>query len=496
MESTKKKASAKKNTKKSLIQSSTKQKLLVAGIITFIVLVCGGFFIHQAGIPARVLTGATVAGENVKVNELNYHFYEAYNMYYQYGILTSKDDLNKVYDEATGQTYRSYLYNVAAQSQQNIVLLNQEAEKAGFKAEYADKQVDAYINSLREYASKNRTTADQILKSQYGIGISVRDVKAFMTRELTAQEYAEYLKQTKYSLTEDQMKAMYDAAPADYDKVTFNTYLIPADYAANAADDVKAAAMTAAREKAQGILDATTDAQSFRDASEKAAGTEGASQFVDSTDPAIPADPTFCENYAKSDITSYMGSSLAEYLFDSTRKAGDMTVIETAKGAYAVYFQSRQLDTAASVSYRSLLLTDTDIAAVKAKAEEYKSKVTDEASFISLVKKYSDDSSTAMAGGLTSNKTAESMVTDAPTDVEKALTDWLFSADRKSGDMTIIENVDSVTLYYFQKSLPAWEASLFTNDANTEYQNWYTALAAEEGNGYTVNFGAIEFATY
>lgn len=496
MESTKKKASVKKNAKKNLISASTKRKLLIAGIIAFVVLVCGGYLFHQTGVPARVLTGAAVAGESVKVNEINYHFYESYNMYYQYGILTSKDDLDKVFDEATGQTYRDYLYNVAAQSQQNIVLLNQEAKAAGFKAEYASRQVDAYIESLRDYASTNNTTADRILKSQYGVGITVRDVENFMTRELTAQEYSEYLKQTKYTLTEAQMQELYAAAPADYDKVTFNAYLVAADISATATDDEKAAALTAAKEKAQGILDAATDAQTFRDASETAAGPDGASAFVDSTDPTLPADPTINENYSKSDISSYMNSDLADYLFDAARKAGDMTVIETDTGAYAVYFQSRQLDTDASVSYRMLFMSGTDIAATKAKVEELKAAVTDEASFISLVKKNSDDTNTALAGGLTSNKTAAAMVTDAATDSEKALTDWLFSADRKAGDMTIIDGVDGVTLYYFQQSLPAWEATLAVNNASTEYQSWYTALAAEEGNGYTVNYSNLKFATY
>ena len=490
MDNKKKKLSSKKNTRKTLVQSSTKYKLLAAGIITCTVLICGGYFVHQTGIPAQVLTGATVAGESVKVNELNYHYIEVYNMYKQYGIITSKADLEKVYDEATGQTYGDYLYEVAAKNQQNIVLLNKEAEKAGYKSVSAQRQVDDYVDTLRTYAKTNRSTADKILQSQYGRGLTVRDLKTFMKRELVAQEYAAYLKQTKYNLTEDQMKTMYDAAPADYDTITFNSFYIAAAYDSTATDAQKAEAVTAAAASAQTILDATTDPQSFRDASEAAAGTSGASNFADG------ADPTIYANTSKADITNYYSAEMADYLYADGRVAGDMTVITTDAGAYAVYFQTRQLNTEASVSYRSMLLTDTDVAAVKAKAEGYQSSVTDEASFIDLVKKYSDDSSTAISGGLKSSVTASSIATDAPTESEAALSAWLFAADRKAGDMTIIEDVDGVTLYYFQKSLPSWEATLFDSNVSTEYTNWYTALAAAEGNGYTLNMGAVEFATY
>lgn len=490
MDIKKKKVSSKKNTKKNLVKTSTKQKILATVIIVFTVLVCGGYLIHQTGVPAKVLTGATVAGESVKVNEMNYHYIELYNMYYQYGILTSKKDLQKVFDESTGETYSDYLYKAAAQNMQNIILLNQEAKKAGFKAVSAQRQVDDYVTSLRTYAATNKTTADKILQSQYGRGLSVRNLKEFMLRELTAQEYTNYLKQTQYKLTAEEMQAKYDAAPADYDNVTFNAYLVSAAIDSTATDTQKADAIALAKEQAQAILDKTTDPQSFRDASETAAGTDGASSFKDAADPTIHA------NMSKADITSSYSSDVADYLFSDGRTDGDKTVITTDTGAYAVYFQSRQLDTDPSVSYRALVVTNTDTAAATAKAQGYMDSVTDETSFTDLVKKNSDDSSTAIIGGLKTSVTAASLVTASPTEAETALSTWLFSADRKVGDMTIITDVDGATLYYYQKSLPAWESSLYDSNISTEYAAWYKTLAAEDGNGFTVNTEALKFATY
>jgi hypothetical protein len=490
MDNAKKKVSSKKNTKTSRIKASTRYKIVVASIITFVVIVVGGFLCYETGLPAHVLTGATVAGESIKVNEINYHFFEAYSMYYQYGVITSKSQLDNVYDTSTGATYRDYLYEVAVQNEQNIVLLNNEAKKDGFVSQVAARRVAAYVKSLRSYASTNKTTADAVIKNQYGIGITLRDLESFMTRELTAEEYGEYLKQSKYSLTEDQMKAMYEAAPENYDTVTFNAYFVAASIDANATADQKTAAVSAAKASAQTIIGASTDAQSFRDASATAAGTAGASKFADN------ADPTINTKSPKATIESSFNTDVSAYLYSADRKAGDVTVITTDSGAYAIYFQSRQLDTGTSVSYRSLLVTDTDTVTARAKVDEYQKQVTDEASFTDLVKKYSDDADTSIAGGLVSNATSATLVKDSPTDAEKALSDWLLSADRKPGDMTIIENIDGVTLYYFTKSLPAWEGTLSTSNASTEYQKWYTSLTSASGNGYTINKGNLKFATY
>ena len=63
MQSTNKKVSSKKDTKRNLVKASTKYRILVAAIITFVALVCGGYIIHQTGVPARILTGAAIAGE-------------------------------------------------------------------------------------------------------------------------------------------------------------------------------------------------------------------------------------------------------------------------------------------------------------------------------------------------------------------------------------------------------------------------------------------------
>ena len=489
MSNNKKAVSQKKIKKNFLFPAHIWHRIIVGAGIAFIVILAGAFVVSMTDIPARVMTGATVAGHDVKVNELDYWFYTEYNQFYSYGVITSKSDLNKVYDETTGKTYKDLLYEMAAQNLQSTYILCDQAKAAGFKAQTVKSRVDSDIAQVRAYADQKNTTADKILEMQYGNGVTVRVMEEILTRKYTAAEYSEYLKQTAYPMTEAEMKAVYEAAPQDYDTVTYNTFFFASDAASTATDAEKQLALSAAKAKAQGVIDTATDAVSFREACEKAAGDASASSFADG------ADPTLAANASKADITSNVNSDLAEYLFNTDRKAGDMTVIDTSSGSFAVFFQSRQLDTTATVSYRVLTLSSKDLAAAKATLEGYQKQVTDENSFVNLVKKYSDDT-IAYTGGLTKGVNADTYKADSATDVEKTLSDWLLSADRKAGDMIIIENIDSVALYYYKESLPAWEASLAESNATSKYNEWYSALTAKAGNGYTLNLGNVEFATY
>lgn len=490
MNSTKKTVPTKVKTTKKHIKDTTKHKIIVGSIIVFLVLVVGAYIVYNTGLPAQVLSGASVAGENVSVCEVNYQFNKLYSMYYQYGLISSKDDLQKVYDTTTGQTYGEYLYDAAARRLQSIYLVNQEAAAAGYKAKSVDTTIDAYIKSIREYADTNKTTADNVLRSQYGRGTTVRSVEAAMRHELTAQEYTEYLKQTEYALTTDEMQAMYDAAPQDYDNVTFNVYYFASAADSTATADEQKTALADATALAQGVVDASTDPASFRTACLAAVSTAEADSFADD------ADPTLKEKSTKATVTSSQSEEVAAYLFEDGRTAGDKTVITTDAGAYAVYFQSRQADETPNASYRILTLNATDLEAAKTKLEGYKAQVTDEASFSALARTYSDNTDSNYKGGLVSEVTEESLTSSTSSDENTALKAWLFSGDRKAGDMVIIEGTDSVSLYYYQTTVFAWQAGLQASNATSEYNTWYTALAAEDGNGYSLNQGNIDFATY
>ena len=488
MDMNKSSSAPRKITKKSLIGESLRTKLIAGVLIAFFAVVTIGYFTFSLGIPAMVLSGATIAGQDVKVNEMNYRFYEVFNMYRQYGAISSVEDLDVVVDEETGSTYRDTIMEMAAANLQRTKILYAEAQKSGYVSEDAQLRVDQYIENLTAYAQQSNTSPDKILASQYGIGMTVRVIKNILLEEYTAEEYAEHLKQTTFALTSEEMQAQYEANPTDYETATYNSYLFASKVPATETDEALiAAGKEEAKKNAEAVIAAAKDPATFLAACKEIDVANEAS-FAEGADPTIYTD--IDASYAK-----VIGEDLATFLFASDRAANDTAVVETPAGYYAVLFQSRGLDETPTTSYRVLTVENTDLAAAKTEVEGYKTQVTDEASFVSLVKKNSDDA-VAYAGGYYAGITQDTVAADSATEHELQLYAWLFSPERKAGDMVVIENIDSVSLYYFVTAQPKWQADMNTENANKEYEAWYQTLAKDPANGYTVNMNNIKFATY
>ena len=150
--------------------------------------------------------------------------------------------------------------------------------------------------------------------------------------------------------------------------------------------------------------------------------------------------------------------------------------VETSTGAYVVLFVSRSLDEEKAVTYRTLTLqneakngkerTDDQIAAdakaLAEKAAQLAPQGLDPLSFYKLVKDNTKDQDEMLSGGYNTGDTKSEMLepengkeVDAAT---KALAEWLFDGSRKQGDIYISTSDDNktVTVYYFQKTNPAW----------------------------------------
>lgn len=544
----------KKKKKATVAHTDRKVRLIVMASITAAVFITFSYIAYFTGLPAKVLTGVNVCGERVTVCELNYQYQNVYNNYLttlsNYGYSTDSFDVDAVMDETTGQTYKEYFYMSAAEKLQSIIVLNKAAEKSGYKYEAVEKQVDSFIDNIRTYASLYSMTADKWLENTYGPGSTVRSISNYLRRELQAQEYQAYLMQTQFVVSDDEVQTLYDAAPDDYDTVTFHAYFISAGLSGTETDTEEADLIAASAESAQAIIDAATDETAFVSACEVAAGDDGADSFADGED------PTIISEYSKT-VISYYYPELSDWLFTADRQAGDKTVIETTSGTYAVYFVSRQLDQTQAAAYRSISIsyygdTDEEIAASCKEAQDtaakYMDSITDEASFVSLVKKNSEDTSTLTEGGLVSDVLEQDLIDDAqeaadtaaeeaaaaatvtptptPTPTTEAgaldgvieqatsgtdsdttdstiitstpLSEWLFSEDRVAGDMTILtdETASTVTLYYFVSAEPQWMADAKSSMASDEYQTWITDKVSAAGDEILLHPRLIDFATY
>lgn len=517
-----KKAPAKKTKKviKPIVAASALKRLLTIVIVLVLLIAVGGFFAFRAGVPAMVLTGAEfeVTSENgdsrvierVKVNELNFQFANMLNQLAQYGQIDPEADLDsKINIGDTEKTIREYAYELTCQTMIRSIQIGKEAKKdKTFKAEGVERSVNLSVEQLREnvdfYSSMHGQviTPDEYLSNIYGPGTTVSAYAKFLERQMIVDEYLQYLEQFVFAPSAEEMSSVTEETAPDAALVTFRFYSFFADYADDATEEEKTAALNEAKNKANVLITRVTDEQSFRDVSEDMAIEADKPNFADGQDPTLAKDMSY------DSISQYVNPEMAEYLYSEDRAEGDKTVIETERGAMAVYFVSRSMDTHPSISYREIRLnyamdydaegkaTPNNKEEINAKAEKIIGMITDDQSVFSLAKRYSDDYAGTVNGGLVTDYDPDSAFTEETvSEYDRSLLSWLTMPERKAGDTVILESADSARIIYFVDSIPAWKANLRRKTINEKYSEWLKGLEAEGEVTYTIKYGNIELAS-
>lgn len=509
-----------KTTKKSKTGKS-KAKLALGITVVIMALFAVGYFVYFSGIVPQLLTGMTITetkadGTTAKVADLsvletNYYYMSIYSMYAQYGMINS-DNLDKVVNESTGQTYRELLLSQGADEAMNLILMEREAESKGFRQlSQASRCAKMEVESLRGMAKLyGYNTVDRYIAAQYGTGMTSRIYRKCIERGLFTEEYQAYLSQFDNTIapSDEAVKEQYKADPSKFEKVTFNYYLIVAQNDKDGKLDI-----AAAKKDAQWISDKATDAKTFR--STVMTYLKGKNDTESLAKYENDADPTLIEDLTKTNVESYYDKNLAEYLFASDRKAGDKTVIETNTGAYVVMFGERKLDEEQAVTYRTLTLqndakngkvrTNEEIAAdAKAladKAAQLCPQGLDPLSFYKVAKENTADQDEMLSGGYTAGETKADMLEGdngkEATAEQKALAEWLFDASRKQGDIRIVTSEDNrtVTVYYFEKTTASWIVDA-KNDQTTENINKLKESLKSTKPQYVINSDLIKNFIY
>ncbi len=503
-------------------KSSSKSAKIALGVSVGVIVVCVlGWFIYISGIIPQLLPGMTIyetAADGVtqqqvasiSVLETNYHFNEVFQQYSQYGYVT-RDNLDEVYNPATGETYRDMILQQAGMQVLNSILINRAAEQDGFlKYSTADAVALEQSESVEMMAALyGYSSVDQYLFQVYGTGMSMRIYREILAKEVLTNEYQEYIGQFKFMPTAEEIQAAFDENPQAYQLADFNYFFIPADV--DEAGNVTG--MEDAETTAKKIAVLGTTPENFRQAvmdylTEK--GDEGAlASFEDD------ADPTRCEGYT-AQYTDYFVEGFTEFIFGADTAEGDTAVIPTETGYYVIRFDKVYLNEETTVTYRLMTLsfeTDLDVAtadpaALQAEAEAQVAKIlsgpVDSLTFYSICKANSSVTSEMVNGGYTpgakiasfTDTSAETGYTPLATDIVEA-GQWLFDPARVQGDYIVILSQDKtrVLVYYFECSEPDWQYQVKNSIIVTRINEWAQGLQANNPS-YEVNKGWLEQFTY
>lgn len=516
--------SAKKNAPK-LEKANTARKLAgkIISIVLAVVIGLGviGLVLNYYGVPQRVLTiGGVGSDQKVTVAEYQYYYMRTYNnlvsqvqQYSQYGydygydISLAPDKQTKTTQDADGNeiTWAEMLHDETIKLAQTYKAYYNEALKKDIKFTKADEvTVQQTIDSYKESAeSAGSGSTDGSTGRQYSLNAYLRKVfgngvnKSFLKKEIKIQLMA----QKYYQVRSDELAAGYEQTEIDkaykeakdtYDLVTARVYAFSNEtLSANdgESDDALKARQTKSDAKtkadAQAFFKAVTDEASFI--------TKAEALNKDTEDYDVA---TTRVNAVKSTFEQNFSSDVASWLFDSARKVGEKKLITDEEGGrYFIVLITKGAHQEETVNVRHILFSTVDnssgealsaeeVAKAKKNAEDALKKFNDgdktEDSFAALATELTEDTGSSSTGGLYENVIPGQMV--------KEFNDWIFDANRKEGDVEIVETQYGYHVIYFvSKGGAYYDATIRNSKAQEDIEAESNELL--DGETYEVGFG-------
>ena len=502
---TEKQLSERKEAKKLRIYTIAFGVVLAVMIVAFI-WVSVSQTITNSGVREKKTVALTVGEHKINSVEMNYFYIDSINNFYsQYGSYAAMFGLDtttpldqQVLDEETGRTWADDFLESAQSSAQNAYAAADAAEAAGFTLpQETQDQLDQYASNLDTYAKiYGFSDADAYLKAMYGNGASKKSYMAYYTRNVLASAY-----QTEYraslSFTDDEIAAKDAEDLTAYNSYSYHQYyLSTSKFLSGGTTDENGSTTYSDAEKDAARIAAEAAARSL--VGDDIVTVEDLDAAIAAL--SINAESTSAASTAYNDTpASSLGSTVADWIKDSARKAGDKTYLAststttdddgnektTVNGYYVLYFDSVTDNKFPLANVRHILVqyeggtTDENgtttysdeekaaaMTAAQAILDEWKSGEATEDSFAALATEKTEDEGSKENGGLYENVYPGEMVT--------AFNDWCFDSGRKAGDTGIVETEYGChVMYYSGDSDITYRTYKITEDLRTEaYTQW------------------------
>ena len=445
----------------------------IVGVVIVIALVC-----LVASFPIRNYlavneTYIKIDGENISRVEYDYNYYNSRNAYLtQYGAYLSMMGLDassnletQMYSDTL--TWKDFFDQMTVENMVNQKAMLAQAEAEGFTAD-TDAEFANFEKTLAEAAQTAGVSEKEYIQQVYGPYATMDRISGYVKNSILISEYYDFVAEQK-APSEEEIQAYYEENKESYDSVDYRLVTVDAELPTEPtelADPVEetgaADAADAETEPAEG-----TEKEPYKPSeAEIEAAMAEAKVKAEEAEKTVAKEGELHENVTKAGAVSM----IADWLFDSARKAGDTTVIENEASHryYVLAFEKRYLDETPSADARVLGTKTEDGQAL---LDEWKAGEATEESFAALCAEHSDDVYTAAEGGLYEGITKGSM--------REELSTWLFDGARAAGDTVSItttgeteEEKYTYVMYYVGQNDPAWKLSIratLQNEAMNAY---------------------------
>ena len=495
-----------------------KRTNLLYGVIAAAVLVAViASFVWRSDFIPKTTTAATIDGEKYTAAEVEYYYQTAYRNFVsnsQYSYFLSYLGLNtnatlksqsinstaaamlgielpdadaesaEADSEAdplapTGMTWHDYFLDEALDNMRVIQTALKAAEAEGFQYPAGVQvQYDDNMDALKAVAAASGISVSQYLKGNFGAGVTEKVYGEQLMRVLRYSAYADAY-QDSLTYSDSELEDAYGADRNTYDHVSYE--VVSFSGAAESTTDDEGNTVEPTEEEAAAALEAAQDlAQTVLDGFQDGGDLEELANENDGT-------------YSKNENGTYSaGSVMSEWLYDSARKSGDASTLEDGTVQYVVVFHDRFRDENPTIDIRHILVPlgsgsiaegeegyEDEQAQLKAdahaKAEEllaqWQSGEATEDSFAALALKESTDGS-KYDGGLYTEVYQGRMVTE--------FNDWCFDAARQSGDTGVVDTqYGSHVMYFSGVNAARWQTQVAANLRTEAYTAWEEDLVKD-----------------
>ncbi|MBQ6877528.1 MAG: peptidylprolyl isomerase [Oscillospiraceae bacterium] len=435
------------------------------------------------------------------VEDMNYMYVSSFNeiynnLYYtyaNYGIdISTIVDITKPLDEQMVNettSWHQYILDYAANTAKTFAGIYEKAIEANFVlGEEYQADLDTFEEQLDEVAASNEMTRDEYLYYMYGENVSLDTVKKMTEFRYITMAYAQQY-ETELEISDEDIKAYYEANKQSLDKVDFRYYTSYYEEAAEetaeeeteksseeTAEEVTEEEPTEEATSEEETAEETTEETTEEAEKEKVLTQEEAKAQADTLAEvhtaeefnALALEYTTDEIQKKlfgyGDATLLAGSGydstgieeVSKWLFDEARQYGDTMVYhdEEYKSYLTIMFEERVEPDYNCIDVRHILvkaeadenedISDEEWERVKAEADEilnaYLAGEQTEEAFGELAKEHSDDGNAAQ-GGIYENVNKGMMVSN--------FDDWCFDSSRKPGDTGLVITPFGMHVMYF-----------------------------------------------
>lgn len=469
------------------------------------------------GVLERPVPAVTIGDETFNSAQLGYYYtnvqdsvnsdarmYASFGMSHPEGYDPSVKPADQMYDKENGVTWQQHFQNLAAEGLQETQILLDQAKEVGYTlSEKGQAEVETQMGYLKSRLAYNSVltgySENTCLKLLYGQHMTMKLMRACITDSVLASEYTNhYLEQLTY--TDEVKNSTYESMKDNLDSYDYRLAFIAATPETDVDENGKAKEQTE-EQTAAAMSIAKTAAQSMVSQVKRGADFNTvAMATVSESDRSSFSDPEY------NHFTDAFGSSLngiyGSWLKDSARKAGDVSLVESAgSGYYVVLFLNRERlnNSYETVDVWSVAVTaetteatdeagNVTKAPTEAQLSEARAKADDILSGWNAMGSDQEESFLSLADAYPGDKTVEaSILSEASRSSYGAAFDkWAFALDTPLHDSTVLELTDSsgnVTgyrvVYLNAFGLPRWEAAVLKSLRENDYSLWFTALKEE-----------------